>query len=51
MLELLAMAVDTSHRIPVYADGFEISYDFYPAWGKFPYSAWIEIDKIKIASG
>lgn len=50
MLELLAMAIDTSFRIPKNCVGFEISYQFYPAWEDFPYSAWIEIDKVLLGN-
>lgn len=46
MLELLAMAVDTSYRVPKDCEGFKISFQFYPAWENFPYSAWIEIDQV-----
>ena len=50
MLELLAMAIDTSNRLPKDCVGFEISYQFYPAWGDFPYSAWIEIDRVLLGN-
>lgn len=51
MLELLAMAVDTSFRVPSDCEAFKITYQFYPAWDGFPYSAWIEIDQVKMSLG